>query len=111
MNEGEFVVRKSSSKPNCYALSVRVPAPGPKIAHYLILSTLNGYKIKGSKKEFHSIRALITHHSVMQEILPLPLLVPRPQKFCTKLKHSDDYDSCIDIDINGNCNLFQDLNL
>ncbi|XP_037937329.1 tensin-3 [Teleopsis dalmanni] len=75
---GAFLVRQSSTKPGCFALSLRVPPPAPKVAHYLILKTPRGYKIKGFTKEFTSLRALITHHSVMPELLPVPLTLPRP---------------------------------
>ncbi|XP_061397757.1 EGFR adapter protein-like [Musca vetustissima] len=75
---GSFLVRQSNTKPGCFALSLRVPPPAPKVAHYLILKTANGYKIKGFTKEFSSLRALITHHSVMPELLPVPLNLPRP---------------------------------
>ncbi|XP_075161677.1 EGFR adapter protein-like isoform X2 [Haematobia irritans] len=75
---GSFLVRQSNTKPGCFALSLRVPPPAPKVAHYLILKTPNGYKIKGFTKEFSSLRALITHHSVMPELLPVPLNLPRP---------------------------------
>ncbi|ALC44853.1 CG33993, partial [Drosophila busckii] len=75
---GAFLVRQSSTKPGCFALSLRVPPPSPKVAHYLILRTPRGYKIKGFTKEFSSLRALITHHSVMPELLPVPLTLPRP---------------------------------
>lgn len=44
-NPGAFIVRQSS-KPGCFALSLRVPPPSPKVAHYLILRTPKGYKIK-----------------------------------------------------------------
>lgn len=43
---GAFLVRQSSTKPGCFALSLRVPPPAPKVAHYLILRTPRGYKIK-----------------------------------------------------------------
>lgn len=44
---GAFLVRKSSSKPGCYALTLRVPSPpGPKIANYIILRSARGFKIK-----------------------------------------------------------------
>ncbi|XP_060657799.1 EGFR adapter protein isoform X1 [Drosophila nasuta] len=77
-NPGAFLVRQSSTKPGCFALSLRVPPPSPRVAHYLILRTPRGYKIKGFTKEFSSLRALITHHSVMPELLPIPLTLPRP---------------------------------
>lgn len=47
-NPGEFLVRESSSKPGCFALSLRAPPPAPKVVHYLILRTPRGYKIKVS---------------------------------------------------------------
>lgn len=47
-NPGEFLVRESSTKPGCFALSLRAPPPAPKVVHYLILRTPRGYKIKVS---------------------------------------------------------------
>ncbi|XP_055638708.1 EGFR adapter protein-like [Toxorhynchites rutilus septentrionalis] len=90
---GAFLVRRSTTKQGCFALSLRVPQPGPKVVHYLILKTERGYKIKGFTKEFSSLRALITHHSVMPEMLPVPLSLPRPQNIPIKCKRVDDYDS------------------
>lgn len=45
---GEFLVRESTTKPGCFALSLRAPPPAPKVVHYLILRTPRGYKIKVS---------------------------------------------------------------
>lgn len=45
-NPGAFLVRESTTKPGCFALSLRVPPPAPKVAHYLILRSQRGYKIK-----------------------------------------------------------------
>lgn len=45
---GAFLVRQSTTKPGCFALSLRVPPPSPRVAHYLILRTIKGYKIKVS---------------------------------------------------------------
>lgn len=114
---GAFLVRQSSTKPGCFALSLRVPPPAPKVAHYLILRTSRGYKIKvsyhksyrqrrksnkfsykyivlkGFTKEFPSLRALITHHSVMPERLPIPLALPRPQNIMPQRRHHDDFDT------------------
>lgn len=95
---GSFIVRRSSTKQDCYALSLRVPPPGPKIAHYLIVRTATeGYQIKGFHKEFTSLRALIVHHSVMPEALPVPLTVPRPANLAVKTKCEDDYDTVFDL--------------
>ncbi|XP_068219063.1 EGFR adapter protein-like isoform X1 [Palaemon carinicauda] len=76
---GAFMVRESTSKPGCYALSLRVPRDFTVsgIAHYLIVKTNRGYKIKGFTKEFNTLTALITHHSVMPELLPCPLSLSR----------------------------------
>lgn len=43
---GAFLVRKSSTKPGCFALSLRAPPPAPKVVHYLILKIKRGYKIQ-----------------------------------------------------------------
>ncbi|XP_055640644.1 uncharacterized protein LOC129778034 [Toxorhynchites rutilus septentrionalis] len=95
---GAFIVRKSATQRDCYALSLRVPPPGPKIAHYLIIRTVSeGYQIKGFHKEFTSLRALIVHHSVMPEALPVPLAVPRPANLAVKTKCEDDYDTVYDL--------------
>uniref|UniRef100_A0A6P4F237 Tensin-1 isoform X1 n=1 Tax=Drosophila rhopaloa TaxID=1041015 RepID=A0A6P4F237_DRORH len=91
---GAFLVRKSSSKPGCYALTLRVPSPpGPKIANYIILRSPRGYKIKGFRKEFSSLKALITHHSVMPELLPVPLAMPRPTNMSSSRRNLDDFDT------------------
>lgn len=126
---GAFLVRQSSTKPGCFALSLRVPPPAQKVAHYLILRTPRGYKIKvsspsiqlpaslstsdgcdlrtfrllfdrysslpfqGFTKEFSSLRALITHHSVMPELLPVPLTLPRPHNQIPPRRDLDDFDT------------------
>nr|XP_026501061.1 uncharacterized protein LOC113404400 isoform X1 [Vanessa tameamea] len=76
---GAFLVRGSTTQTGCLALSLRVPRDFAPlgIAHYLILRTPKGYKIKGFTKEFSSLSALVTHHSVMPELLPVPLRLPR----------------------------------
>uniref|UniRef100_A0A182PCP6 SH2 domain-containing protein n=1 Tax=Anopheles epiroticus TaxID=199890 RepID=A0A182PCP6_9DIPT len=107
---GAFLVRRSTTKHGCFALSLRVPpGPGPKVVHYLIMKTERGYKIKGFTKEFSSLRALITHHSVMPEMLPVPLSLPRPQNIPTKCKHTDDYDTFSAL--NEFSKLFSDLDI
>ncbi|CAL4086986.1 unnamed protein product [Meganyctiphanes norvegica] len=90
---GAFMVRESTSKPGCFALSLRVPRDFTVsgIAHYLIVKNSNGYKIKGFTKEFTSLTALITHHSVMPELLPCPLSLSRySPNFTTQTDQTDD---------------------
>ncbi|XP_060595570.1 tensin-1-like isoform X2 [Ruditapes philippinarum] len=76
---GSFIVRDSSTHPGCYALSVRVPKfENPTgISHYLILKTARGVKLKGLDKEWSSLFSLVTHHTVMPEMLPCTLRLPR----------------------------------
>jgi hypothetical protein len=49
--------------------------------------------LQGFHKEFTTLRALITHHSVMKESLPVALALPRPQNVHRKCKNIDDYDT------------------
>lgn len=46
---GDFIVRRSHNKNGSFTLSVRVPGTSPKIAHYLIVRTSRGFKIKVRK--------------------------------------------------------------
>ena len=73
---GSFVVRNSSSQNSSYVLSLR--APGVTVQHYLILSSQSEVKISGSKKVFSSLSSLVTHLSIMKEILPCRLTVSSP---------------------------------
>lgn len=43
---GDFIVRRTNNKHGSFTLSLRVPGTSPKIAHYLIVKTSKGYKIK-----------------------------------------------------------------
>lgn len=116
-------MRQSTSKPGCYALSVRVPPKDGQskanIAHYLITQSNRGFKIKvddalslkgppvalnacflslkGFTKEFPSLTSLIVHHSVMPELLPCPLLLHRPSDgvLADYLEHANNF---VDID-------------
>lgn len=80
---GAFLVRQSESNFGCFALSMRIPpANPPRLAHYLIRKTHRGcYMFKGVSKEFSSLKALIIHHSVMPELLPVPLMLSRDHNF------------------------------
>lgn len=56
---GAFLVRGSTTQAGCYALSVRVPRDFTPagIAHYLILRTPKGYKIKVTYSILYNARA------------------------------------------------------
>ncbi|VDL33005.1 unnamed protein product [Hymenolepis diminuta] len=75
---GSFLVRDSVTQPGCWALSVRVPAHVNcvGITHYLIQHSKHGVKLKGLDKEWPSLEALITHLTVIPEMLPCPLRLP-----------------------------------
>ncbi|XP_011690881.1 PREDICTED: tensin-1-like isoform X1 [Wasmannia auropunctata] len=106
--EGAFMVRESTSKPGCYALSLRVPREFQPsgIAHYLIMRTNKGYKIKGFTKEFTTLTSLITHHSVMPELLPCPLSLSRYNPSFVKTDSSKDF---ADIDSDPDYNTLADF--
>ncbi|XP_011305068.1 tensin-1 isoform X2 [Fopius arisanus] len=106
--EGAFMVRESTSKPGCYALSLRVPREFQPsgIAHYLIMRTNKGYKIKGFTKEFTTLTALITHHSVMPELLPCPLSLSRYNPSFLKTDSTKDF---ADIDSDPDYNTLADF--
>ena len=76
---GAFILRDSTTHRDCYALSVKVPkfTHDSNIAHYLIERILENqsysYRIKGTMKQFPTLISLLTHHSVMPEILPITL--------------------------------------
>ena len=97
---GGFVVRESTTHSDCYALSVKVPKSDhpSNVAHYLIQRTQRGVKLKvlfcllhlgvvaivsellflqGLDKEWPSLHSLVVHLTVMPEMLPCPLKVPR----------------------------------
>lgn len=100
---GAFIVRGSTTQAGCYALSVRVPRDhsGSGIAHYLIMKKENGtYHIKGFPKEFPSLTALITHHSVLPELLPCPLLLSRSNPLYIHSDSAETVDSHEDSDYN-----------
>lgn len=91
---GSFVIRDSTTHPGCFALSVKVPRyDNPSgISHYLITQTAKGsFKIKGLEKEWPSLGSLVTHHTVMRELLPCLLHIPRPS----------NATSCRDLDNDG----------
>ncbi|KAK4881558.1 hypothetical protein RN001_004877 [Aquatica leii] len=105
---GAFMVRESTTKQGCYALSLRVPRSFQPsgIAHYLIIRTNKGFKIKGFTKEFTTLTSLITHHSVMPELLPCPLSLSRYNPSFAK---SDSRRDFADIDLDPDYNTLADF--
>ena len=82
LKPGSFLVRQSETV-NAFALSMRLPSINgvPKLAHYLIEKSENGYRFKGFSREFPSIKTLVVHHSILRGHLPVPLLLSRAQDF------------------------------
>uniref|UniRef100_A0A7E4VHX1 SH2 domain-containing protein n=1 Tax=Panagrellus redivivus TaxID=6233 RepID=A0A7E4VHX1_PANRE len=78
MPEGAFVLRYSESRRRCLALSVRVPdavdTHGTRVAHYLIVRNEQGFRLHGSQRHFTSLPMLITHYTVLPELLPCRLI-------------------------------------
>ncbi len=72
---GVFIVRKSESKENCFVLSVKVAKylNANEISHYLISHQKNIFELKGHNKHFHDLKSLVTHCSVIRDILPVLL--------------------------------------
>lgn len=105
---GAFMVRESTTKMGCFALSLRVPRDFQPsgIAHYLILRTNKGYKIKGFTKEFSTLLALITHHSVMPELLPVPLALSRKHVNSNRTETNRDF---ADVDTEPDYNTLADF--
>lgn len=105
---GAFMVRESTSKIGCFALSLRVPRNFQQtgIAHYLIVKTNKGYRIKGFTKEFGTLTSLIIHHSVMQELLPCPLSLSRYNPIFERTESTHDF---VDIDIDPEYNTLADF--
>ncbi|CAN7987525.1 unnamed protein product [Ixodes pacificus] len=102
------MVRKSTSKPGCFALSLRVPRSlqPTGISHYLIMHTNRGYKIKGFTKEFGTLTSLITHHSVMPELLPCPLSLSR---YNSAFRRHGSAEDLVDIDDDPDYTLLADF--
>lgn len=76
---GSFLVRQSETYPDCFALSMKAPSrkDDPKLSHFLIEKSSNGYRFRGFTREFLSIKSLITHHSILQGPLPAPLILSK----------------------------------
>jgi len=72
---GVFIVRKSESQGNCLVLSIKVARflNVNEVSHYIIQQTRGSFKLKGFVKEFPDLSALVTHCSVIRDMLPVLL--------------------------------------
>ena len=68
------------------------------IAHFLVLKTAKGYKIKSFMTEFISPTALITSHSVMPELLPCTLSLSRYSPNFARSESAQDLMGLTDTD-------------
>jgi tensin len=94
---GSFIIHKASHKSGNFILSLRVPSKSSKVLHHLIVQSKRGYRLKGEKKMFPTVSALVTHHSVMAESLPVALAVHRPENLVKKCSENDDFSSIEDL--------------
>ncbi|XP_030385135.1 uncharacterized protein LOC115632217 [Scaptodrosophila lebanonensis] len=87
---GTFLLRRST--PRTFELCLRLER---KVKQYAVQSTRTDmYRLKGAKKQFSTLKALITHHSVMAEQLPLTLDMPREKHVvkCSAVRYADDFE-------------------
>ncbi|XP_037940338.1 protein sprint [Teleopsis dalmanni] len=90
---GTFLVRRKS---RTFELCLRVET---KVKFFTVISTDDNYKLKGAKKEFTTLKALVTHHSVMAEQLPVTLRLPRTKQQLGRC--ADDFDTFESLQILG----------
>ncbi|KAH8234774.1 hypothetical protein KR032_002938 [Drosophila birchii] len=89
---GSFLLRRST--PRHFELLLRLEKSS-KVKTYPVQSTRNQmYRLKGAKKQFTSLKALVTHHSVMAEQLPLTLDMPRERHVVKppSVRYADDFE-------------------
>ncbi|ALC43172.1 CG10479 [Drosophila busckii] len=87
---GSFLLRRCT--PRSFELCLRLDS---KVKSYAIsYSRSEMYSLKGAKKQFSTLKALITHHSVMAEQLPLTLDMPRERELVksSALRYADDFE-------------------
>ncbi|KRF84056.1 uncharacterized protein Dvir_GJ12447, isoform C [Drosophila virilis] len=87
---GSFLLRRST--PRRFELCLRLDH---KVKCYAVqCSRSEMYSLKGAKKQFSTLKALITHHSVMAEQLPLTLDMPRERDLVKSaaVRYADDFE-------------------
>lgn len=95
LSPGSFLIRQSETYPNCFALSMRAPSriDDPRLAHYLIEKSSNGYRFRGFTREFPTIKSLVVHHSILPGPLPIPLVINKSLNRLLK-ESSENYNEC-----------------
>ncbi|EDV96778.1 protein sprint [Drosophila grimshawi] len=87
---GSFLLRRST--PRTFELCLRQEH---KVKSYAVQCSRNEmFSLKGAKKQFSTLKALITHHSVMAEQLPLTLDMPRERDLTktSAVRYADDFE-------------------
>ncbi|KAH8302669.1 hypothetical protein KR044_009332 [Drosophila immigrans] len=88
---GSFLLRRST--PRNFELCLRLEH---KVKCYAVQCSRRSemYSLKGAKKQFSTLKALITHHSVMAEQLPLTLDMPRERHLVksSAVRYADDFE-------------------
>ncbi|KAH8372333.1 hypothetical protein KR093_011058 [Drosophila rubida] len=88
---GSFLLRRST--PRNFELCLRLEH---KVKCYAVQCSRRSemYSLKGAKKQFSTLKALITHHSVMAEQLPLTLDMPRERDLVksSAVRYADDFE-------------------
>ncbi|XP_068142303.1 uncharacterized protein [Drosophila tropicalis] len=87
---GSFLLRRST--PRNFELCLRLDR---KVKNFAIQNTRNQmFCLKGAKKQFTTLKALITHHSVMAEQLPMILDMPRERHIVksSAIRYADDFE-------------------
>lgn len=73
-----FFLNRLKSKKELYVRKVLLFLPSPEnISYNENINFKTIFSFQGFTKEFSSLSALITHHSVMPELLPCPLSLSR----------------------------------
>ena len=93
---GVFIVRQSESQNNCFVLSVKVAKylNANEVSHYLILQSSSFcFKLKGFIKEFSDLKSLVTHCSVVRDMLPVLLNLNYYNHSGQQKFHHDKYDN------------------
>jgi hypothetical protein len=93
---GVFVIRESETILDCYVLSVKcskyIHYTGKnEISNYIIVKSNDGFIIRGNQKRFNDLISLVTHCSVMRDMLPVLLNLDFYRNECEMKKINDSF--------------------